>query len=410
MAHGDRLTTRVAAMLRGEVRADTAEALRRAGIVVHDDLRKVEDARAGLMLAGVQAWSPPPAVAAQRLCTWNAFVLQTLGERLIDADYEISPRTAGFLPPVTSEQVGRLFGQVEGWLSLARRAAADSGYRVDAELSLPADLPDWVTVEPCPPAHLSAMLAAGAVVQQHAQLALYDLEKAGVPEENAVQLGTLRQLGAQADTAFQFAGRLYQPGANVAVHEAAEDALHRALEACYHLGQLTAMPALIEHYRVDARLAASTSRRAAPGEEGFDPWVLTDPASRSGFRADRRAVRAVHEMWRRDPDPRATLAVQAQIDAAAATGDVAIASARDGQRLGHYFCCPWPAVYEVRRPSKIGDRLLRTGERFTFEVSAEEMDEGGAFVRRILVAAFQPTVDLDYCDGDGDGDGDGDEG
>lgn len=402
MAHRDRLGTRVAAMLRGEVRADTAEALRRAGMVVHDDLRQVEDARAGLALEGVDAWSPPPAVAAQRLCTWNAFVLQTLGERLIDADYETSPRTAGFLPPVTSEQVGRLLGQVEGWLSRARRAAADSGYRVGDELALPADLPDWVTVEPCPPAHLSAMLAAGAAVQQHAQLALYDLEKAGVPVECAAQLGTLRQLAAQADTAFQFAGRLYQPGASVAVHEAAEDALHRALEACYHLGQLAAMPALVERYRVDARLVASTSRRPAPGEQGFDPWVLTDPASRSGFRADRRAVRAIREMWRRDPDSRATLAVQAQIDAAAAAGDIAVASAGDGQPLGHFFCCPWPAVYEVRRPSTIGGRPLRTGERFTFEVSAEEMDEGGAFVRRILVAAFQPTVDLDYCDGDGD--------
>lgn len=87
----------------------------------------------------------PPAVAARRLCTRNAFVLQALGERLIDADYETRRARPGFLPPVTSEQIGRLLGQVEVWLSQARRAAGDNGYRIDAELALPADLPEWVT-------------------------------------------------------------------------------------------------------------------------------------------------------------------------------------------------------------------------------------------------------------------------
>jgi hypothetical protein len=64
----------------------------------------------------------------------------------------------------------------------------------------------------------------------------------------------------------------------------------------------------------------------------------------------------------------------------------------------HYFCCPWSAIYLVRRPVTIAGQRLRPMQQFTFDVSAEEMAEGGEFVRRLLPGPFHPTSKVDYCD------------
>lgn len=270
MGYQDSMVTMVVAAVRGEVRADTAAAFGAAGMAVHEELRRIEDARAGLAFEGIDAWSIPPALAAQGLCTWNAFVLQILGERLIYSGHETSSRTAGFLPLVTAEQVSRLLGQVEGWLGRVGRAGGDPGYLIEDEVSVPADLPDWVEAKPCPPAHLVAMLAAGVAVREHARLALRDLEKASIPQRRASQMRTLRQLAALANAVFELAGPLCAPGASPTMRDAAEDMLQRALEAFYHLGQLVAMPALIERYRIDTRLAAAGARGPWPGERDLD--------------------------------------------------------------------------------------------------------------------------------------------
>lgn len=42
-------------------------------------------------------------------------------------------------------------------------------------------------------------------------------------------------------------------------------------------------------------------------------------------------------------------------------------------------------------------------QEFTFDVSAEEMADGGQFTRRPLAGLFHPTTRIDYCDpADGD--------
>lgn len=45
-----------------------------------------------------------------------------------------------------------------------------------------------------------------------------------------------------------------------------------------------------------------------------------------------------------DPDPAATLTIQAEIDAALAAGDI-VSTTNNGRTLGHYYCCPWGALY-----------------------------------------------------------------
>jgi hypothetical protein len=97
------------------------------------------------------------------------------------------------------------------------------------------------------------------------------------------------------------------------------------------------------------------------------------------------------------PDPAATVGIQSQIDAAAAGGWIVL-GATISHTASHYFCCPWAAIYTVRRPVTIAGRHLRPMQQFTFDVSAEEMAEGGEFVRRLLPGPFHPTDEVDYCD------------
>ncbi len=122
---------------------------------------------------------------------------------------------------------------------------------------------------------------------------------------------------------------------------------------------------------------------------------LTDPHSRTRWQQDLAARRAIATLWRYDPDPAATVAIQSQIDAAVAAGS-AVARTSRGQR--HYYCCPWSAIYLARQPVTIAGHQLRPMQEFTFDVSAEEMAEGGQFTRRLLVGPFHPTSEIDYCD------------
>src|SRR6202011_1048810 len=106
------LMTRLAAAMRGEIAATTVEAYRRAGAAAYQDMLDAEQLRADLAAYGGSQWIARSHQASQLLCAWNAFALQTLGDQLVEADYQADPRTAGFLPPVTAEQAAVFLGEV----------------------------------------------------------------------------------------------------------------------------------------------------------------------------------------------------------------------------------------------------------------------------------------------------------
>jgi hypothetical protein len=84
-------------------------------------------------------WIARPHQASQLLCAWNAFALQTLGDQLVEADYQASPRTAGYLPGHL-EQAAAFLGEVEHWSARARRASSDQTYDVTAEIAVAGTL------------------------------------------------------------------------------------------------------------------------------------------------------------------------------------------------------------------------------------------------------------------------------
>lgn len=391
------LMTRLAAALCGEVAADTVEAYRRAGRAAYEDLLNAEKLRQEMALSGTDLWSASAGQASQLLCTWNAFVLQTLGDQFVEADYQADSRTVGFLPPVTAEQAARFLGEVEQWSSHARRAAADANYDVTAEIACPARLPGWVEVEPCPRSHLAAMLAAAGAMHDHAEAALADFTRAGTPKTKEKAASRLAGLLADADSAIAYGQSMWSPTATGAVHERIESSLKRAIEGYYLTGQLLAMPRLLD--RADVAAQTSAGRRLPlPGQPGFDPWCLTDPTTRGSWQQDPAARRAIDTLWRYDPDPASTLTIQAQVDGAVGSGAVSLGIDARGRRLGNYYCCPWSAIYIVQQPVMLAGRWLPPGEQFVFDVSAEEMAEGGRFKREILTGPFHPTNEVDYCD------------
>ena len=393
------MMTRLAAAMHGEVSAGTVEAYRRAGGAAYQDMTDAEQLRASLAASGAGLWGASPAQGSRLLCAWNAFALQTLGDELVEADYRADPRTKGFLPPVTAEQAAAFLGEVEQWSSRARRAADDATYDITAEVALPVPLPGWVKVEPCPRAHLDAMLAAARAMRGRAEAALADLVRTDPPQGKEDEAGRLRGRAAEADSVVAYGEALWSPDASGAVHERVENSLRRGIAAYYELGQLLAMPALAGRPQVSA-VPVAARPLPLPGQLGFDQWCLTDPHTRARWQRDPAARRAIETLWRYDPDPAATLAIQSQIDAAVAAGTVADESSRGHT---HYNCCPWSSIYQVRQPVTIAGQQLRPMQEFAFDVSAEEMGEGGEFTRRLLLGPFHPTTKIDYCDlSDGD--------
>ncbi|MBI2709764.1 MAG: hypothetical protein HYX34_08715 [Actinobacteria bacterium] len=385
---------RLVARFHGEVPAGALEAYRRAGGEVYQLLDELEQRRANRELAGKDSWSSSPSAQAALLCGWNAFSLQLLGDQLLQSDYDADPRTTGFVPPVTSHQALAFYGQVPGWLGRARQALASESFQLD--VAVPSPLPPWVAAEPCPRPHLAAMRGALAQLRQHADAAEADFHVDLGTDERKRAHDRIHEVLAEAQSAASYADRLWAPEVPRGIHEEIERHAKRAVEAYYLLGQLYAMPA-VALQRPEPTGMPGGSAGPPPGQPGFDPWVLTDPATREQWKRDRSAQQAIGTLWANDDDPRRTLSLQGEVDAAVARGDIAYALDRSGRPVGHYFCCPWSPIYEVRRPVVIGGRHLRQMQQFTLDVSAEDVPRGGRFRREVLVGNFNPTNEVDYC-------------
>lgn len=135
------LWNRFCAKVTGEVSADTLEAYRRASLAVYDALRHLDLHRERARDDGKSAWDMGPAAKAETLCAWNAFVLQTLGDRFLEADYQGDPHTKGFVPPITADQILAFYTPVEGWLNRAQQAHLNPDYKLD--MPVPSQLPAW---------------------------------------------------------------------------------------------------------------------------------------------------------------------------------------------------------------------------------------------------------------------------
>lgn len=402
----------------GEVSADTLEAYRRASLAVYDALEHAESHRESAKTAGKNAWTLPKSTQAEILCTWNAFVLQTLGDRFLDADYEGDAHTVGFVLPITSDQILSFYTQVESWLNRAQQAHFNPDYKLD--VAVPAALPAWSEVEPCPNAHLVGMLEAMRAIRDHTDAAvtfLADSPPQGADQEKSAN--QIRQLHASAQTKARYAEDMMSGNPSRDVHERVEEHVKDAVESYYLLGQLLAMPELALKTQVPPAplplpqnapqtapfyapistiYAPQIAQLAPPNAPGFDMWCLTAPEAQTKFKQDREAVRAIKTLWQLDPDARRTVEIQNEINAALARGDVSFALDRYGKKLGHFFCAPWGAVYVAKRTLTIAGTRLPTMQQFIFNVTCEGVNLGAPFEREIMTGNFTPTSKFEYGD------------
>jgi hypothetical protein len=409
------LLGRVYAWLQDEVPATVLEAYRRASLPVFEVMDLAEARRLECATEDLNPWTVPPAVRAELLCAWNAFVLQTLGNDILDADYDDSPAAAGYVPPFTVHQVLAFYAQVEEWLTRARQAHANPDFRLDVQV--PAELPPWKTstLEPMPPPLLRGILRAMRSVGEHANAAMAFLpDNAPGPAQQA-QLNRIRQLHAAAESKARYALELYGTGSIREVRAKLEPYAREAIELFYELGQLIADPSLA----AGAPPPPLPARRRTPG-----PWPSpkahaaggrsTECCGASGRPLGARirhpapyrsggvhaaaarppgSERAAEDVERLDPDPARTRAIHAEIQSALNRGEIAYAS-NGSERLGYFHCCPWSAIYVVNRPVNLGGRRLEPMQRFVYNVGA--LDPADGFKRGILFGNFQETGDLEY--------------
>jgi acetyl esterase len=259
---------RMAATLGGEVPGGMPDASRRAGGPVDELLAAVEQRRADLARERRDAWSVDPATQAFLLCGWNAFALQLLGDRMLEAADPGGRPADGPACDVTRKQALAFHGQVEDWVRRGRHAEADPTYRLDVEV--PAGLPGWIQAAPGPPEHLAALLAACRELRPYAEVAFADLER-DVPAARQEPLGRLRRQLAAVTAAATYAEWLHQQDTTRTVRRIQEK-LETAIDGAYRLGQLVAMPGLLDaqprgHARAGRPGDPTAADQAAGGTE-----------------------------------------------------------------------------------------------------------------------------------------------
>ena len=206
--------------LQGEVSAGELEARRGAGSFAYSLAEESETDESPLF----------------RLCAWNAFALQTIADKLIEADSAADPATEGYVPRSTLGYMSVCVDLVQHWIRQARIAQSDPAARV---ADLPAQLPVWRRDEPTRESELQGLRAAYEALQARVETAL---TASSAPE--------LRRVDAEMRSAADYATAIGHPGAGATERGEARVYLLEALQHAFTLGQLLALPTLAEIERV----------------------------------------------------------------------------------------------------------------------------------------------------------------
>ncbi|HST62496.1 MAG TPA: hypothetical protein VLK84_27575 [Longimicrobium sp.] len=242
---------RLVARVRRELPATDLDAYRRASLPVFELWEAAEARRQACRDEGLDAWQVPPATRTELACAWNAFVLQVLGNCILDADYQGDPSTKGFLPRGTAAQIRQFYHEVERWMIRTHQARSNPAYTPD--IPLPVPLPRWDEDPHRSASHLAGLRHGMRAVRGHAEAALAALPE-DVPGDarKQAQLARIRQAYAVARCRALHAEELLGAGHASPAHAFAEAYLRDAIERFYLLGQVLSDPALADGTDISA--------------------------------------------------------------------------------------------------------------------------------------------------------------
>jgi hypothetical protein len=217
--------------LRGEQSAAGLEARRRAGGIAYALVEEADELES--RDRGAQLF---------RLCAWNAYAFQTIVDVLMDSDARTDPATAGYVPRSTLRFAGPCVDQVPEWIRYARMVESDPDLHLADRL--PASLPEWHHDEPTTSGELVGLRTAYEALQPRVESSLQALAASGAADPHV--LAQMRGMLAEMTSAAEYAVALLRPGLGPVDRGEVRWRLLDALRQAVDLGQVLAMPSLLD--------------------------------------------------------------------------------------------------------------------------------------------------------------------
>jgi hypothetical protein len=264
-----RLRTSLVATMRGEFSAAGLDGLRRAGAAAYE---LAEDAEGRRQAPGWSVWGESRDAQLSLVCVWNAFALQTAADQLLESDWRNDPATDGFLPESMLAFAQQCYGQVVRWLEHARCVQADPSYRPKA--MLPAALPVWSQLEQVRLVHVRGLRDAYDALAPRAEFDLARL--AATAPAGQRELGEMSILAERMRSALERAGALGSHARSRAQLAEQLRLLVQSLGFAFTLGQLVAMPSLVERLELVGYRVDSAEKTAVPVTAIERGWPVLD--------------------------------------------------------------------------------------------------------------------------------------
>lgn len=398
------LSTRLRAMMKHEVVADDVDALLRGSGQI-EDLRQQLDARREALQSDPKPWEAYERLGSAFAAFWISNGLASISRSLKECGEGGDAGTSGYMAQVSHDQAMALLSRVGEYIAFAQGALADPNY--DPGIPLPVALSPRVdSPDRCPVSHLRGMVQAAHYLDEQAQVEIQTYAaatgRAEAPEKEKSLATRLQGEVAAAHSHLEMATQMVTPildGQSVSAdtHQTAEDNLWSALAAAFVLGQVIALPKLLDQAPVGSygsRSNVGPGHRPPPGAtvnpvvDRQSRWCLSSPMARSILTQQRRTGWAEdeldelwgHKHWRLSTEEQRLMDETSQLEAQGAV------------RATSYMAeCPFDPVWSVLRPVTVLGQRLDSGSQFAYN---HHPGKGG------LITGFHTVNDFQQCEDD----------
>lgn len=260
---------RLRALIKQEASAADVEALLRGTSQIEDLRERIEEKRLeGELRHPGRPWETYAELGPALAYFWIAQAMVAIGRSLYEVAVDVGAGQPGSMPRVSQEQAVALLHQAAGYLTRANAALAS--FSTEEELSRPVPLRPRVEGRgACPGPHLKGMLRAAQYLDERAQVEVQAycqaVEKAGAPDDVKQAAHRMQAELDKAQFGLRMAAQTVAPilkgeAVGEATHEEAENKLWASLHVYTWLGQVVAMPSLLDAGGLEPRASLDPAR------------------------------------------------------------------------------------------------------------------------------------------------------